>query len=321
MEQSVTSLSNLFTLYLSRSDLAESSVAVKSRALRYFIALFGDMVVEQITYGHAEDFRNWLRKGRSKQSANIYVKNFKPFFVWLVKRAYIRSNPFDELQLFRVGRKKRRVYESLGIERMMKVADVRWRAMICLALCSLRRAEVLNLVVRDIHWDKGYILISPKVDTEFTWLWDIKNHNQAIVPLPETMRFCDTTVNLHRLLIELIDWLPPRQPYIFLPPTLYQKLLARKNRGELGFDLRNNPWGNFSRDFRIVCKRAAVEPGRFHDLRGTFANKMKTNGCSLDETQRLMRHASINTTVEYYIQSDEQELVAKSASICEKCYT
>lgn len=330
MKQSVSSL---FQLYLSRSDLRESSVAIKSRAVGYFVEAFGDMDVDMIRYAHAEDYRTCLAKGREKESANIYLKNIKPLFNWMVRCGHITQSPFEGLGEYRVGRKKRKLYAAEEIERIMKVMDaaaksssrnkrvsaLRWKVIVLLALSSLRRAEVLNLVVSDIDFDKGYILVSPKKATKETWPWEIKNHNEAIVPLPEIIKLPGMELNFHMLVIDLIDSLE-NQPYMCLTSRQYNKMMGHQAAGTLTWEMCNSPWRSFSQDFRKLLKRANVIPRRFQDLRGTFATKMLTNGCSLVETQRLLRHASPSTTAMHYANIEEQELVAKSAAICEECY-
>lgn len=315
MKQSVSSL---FKLYLSRSDLRESSIAVKSRAVGYFVKAFGDMDVSMIRYAHAEDYRNCLTKGREKESANIYLKNIKPLFNWMVRCGYITQSPFEGLKEYRTGKKKRKLYTAEEIRRMIKVANLRWKVIVLLALSSLRRAEVLNLVVSDIDFEKGYILVSPKKATKETWPWEIKDHNQAIVPLPEIIRLPETALNFHTLLIDLIDSL--EQPYVCLTTKQYKKMMEHKTAGTLNWEMCNSPRRSFSSDFQRLLKRASVKPRRFQDLRGTFATKMLNNGCSLVETQKLLRHSSPETTARYYIEVEKQELVAKSAAICEQCY-
>ncbi len=317
MKQSVSSL---FQLYLSRSDLRESSVAIKSRAVGFFIKALGDMDVSEIRYAHAEDYRNCLAKGREKESANIYLKNIKPLFNWMVRCGYLKQSPFEGLKEFKTCQKKRKIFASEEIERIMKVADNRWKVIVLLALLSLRRAEMLNLTVRDIYYDKGYILVSPKKMTNETWTWEIKDHNQAITPLPEVIRFSETTINLHIEIIKLIDSLPEGQPYVCLTPKQYNIMMDHKTAGTLTWEMCNSPHRSLSRNFQTLLKRACVEPRRFQDLRGTFATKMLRNGCSLVETQKLLRHSSLQTTARYYIEVEEQKLVAKSAQICEQCY-
>jgi len=316
MKQSVSSL---FELYLARSDLAESSVALKRRALKWFVEIFGDLSVESVNYAIAEDYRTILAKGRSKSAANFYLQNFKPFFAWMLKSGYANQNPFASVSLYQIPEQQRPVYSPVEIARIIAVGGLRWKVAILLALCSMRRAEVLNLVVRDIRFDQAYILISPKKETINTWRWDIKDHNQAIVPMPERIQLPNGEVNLHNLLIELIEKLPFSQPYVMLKPNHYQKMMHLKANGELNYELRNNPWPGFSRDYRALLRRAKVTHKRYHDLRATFATGM-AQYLTLTETQKLMRHSSPNTTAKYYIRHEQQQLVAKASEIVKKYY-
>lgn len=317
MEQVV---SNLFRLYVSCGDFQESTVAIKNRAVRYFVEAFGDMDIKDVNYSHAEDFRNWLTKKRAKTSANIYVQNFKPFWSWLVKRGYTTANPFSTVKRYKIDDERKKTFSSDEIENLLLVSDLRWKVMILLGLSSMRRGEVQNLVIDDIYFDRNYILIAPKKDTKLTWRWNIKNHNQSIVPLPEIIKFPHMEVRLHEFLKELVEALPPKQPYVCVTPRYYQKLLAMKSNGGISWELRNNPCGNFSRDFTNVQKRAKIPPRRFHDLRATFATNMSKH-LNLVETQKLMRHSSPQTTAKYYIEIDQQDLAVKSNAICSKCYS
>jgi len=303
---------SLYEMYLSRSDLAESSVEITGRAVRWFTELFGDIDAEQINYGHADDFKAWLAKGRSKSSANTYLRTIKPFFAWLAERRHIEQNPFDKkLRLYVVGEQKRPLYTPDEIERLFAVADLRWKVIVALALNSMRRGEILNLVLSDIDFEKNLILITPKKDTEYTWRWDIKNHNQAYIGLPESVA---------NLLVKLRENLPVKQPYITLKPAAYERNMRLKVAGELDHRLRKCPWGNFNRDFAMLLKRANVKRRRFHDLRSVFATERYRDGYSLKKLQCLLRHSSIQTTARYIKEIEEQKLVAESAETFNKHY-
>jgi len=307
----------MFELYLDRAALKESSVALKRRALKFFVSFFGNRPIGEVDYGMAEDFKKMLKEGRSDQSANIYLQNFKPFWSWLLKRGYIEVSPFADITLYSVGEQLRQIYMPEEIERIVSIGSTRWKVAVLLALCSMRRAEVLNLVVRDINYDQGYILVSPKKETAETWCWDIKNYNQAILPLPETIELPNTTVKLHSLLIELQENLKDGQPYVVLPPNHYQTMLRRKREGKLTHEHRNCPWQGFDSAYKRLLKRAKVTPRRFHDLRITFATNMSQH-LTLTQTQALMRHSSPNTTARHYIRHEKQKLIAESSKILKK---
>lgn len=310
MDQSV--VSSLFKIYLRRSDLRESSIEIKSRAVRWFVELIGDMDVKGIRYSHAEDYKSWLAKGRSKSSANSYLRNLKPFFSWMFRSGYITENPFTSIKLYVVGESKKAVFEADEIERILKVADLRWQVIVLLGLCSMRRGEILNLCISDIDFEKNYILISPKKNTENTWSWEIKDHNQAYVGLPGKVA---------DLIIQLMAEMPAGQPYVCLKPGYYARLIELSRKGELDYRKRLCPWGNFNRDFYSLLKRAKVSRKKFHALRATFATDRYNAGYDIKKIQYLLRHSSIQTTVGYVVKGlDEQQLVAESNGVFDHKY-
>lgn len=208
-------------------------------------------------------------------------------------------------------------YTGEELERIFSVADLRWRAIIVLGLLSMRRAEVLNLTRSDLHFEKTpkYICVTAKHNGPKTWAWQIKNHNEAMVPLPEKIALSNMTIRPEIVLKQLIKTLPDEQSYICLTPAQYKNMMVRKAGGRLTFELRNNPGSNFTREFLGLLKRAMVPRKRFHDLRATFGTRMAEAGLALTEVQRLMRHSSPAITAAYYVSHDEAELAEKSNAV------
>jgi len=302
----------MYQSYLQCRKLADLSVEIKSRAVRYFLNLFGDIDARDVSFGHVEDYQSWLSKGRSGQSVNIYMDNLKPLFSWAVKRKFIDVNPFVDCRRIQVGQVKRDLYAADEIQRLLDVSNLRWKVFILLALTGgLRRSEILNLCVADFRFDKNHIVLTPKKDTKTTWQWGIKDRDMAYVPFPEFV---------HKPVIEIIERLPVRQPYVCVKPCFFERLMQMKSSGGIPAKFRNCPYGNFSRDFKILRKKAMIKQKRFHDLRGTFGTTLAMNGLTLSETQKLMRHSSPQTTAKYYICLDEQNLVKKSNIINKKYY-
>ena len=61
-----------------------------------------------------------------------------------------------------------------------------WNLLIMVALqTGMRRGELLNLCWSDIDFDEYAIDITPKDDTEETWEWEIKDHEERTGPLSE----------------------------------------------------------------------------------------------------------------------------------------
>ncbi len=317
------SVSSLYELYKSRKRFADCSVAIKDRAVRYFIEFFGDLEVKEVNYTHAEDYQAMLYRGRSEQSVNIYTRNVKPFFQWLTVRGYLRVSPFAELTEYPIGARIRKIFEPAEIARLMRVSNLRWRVVIMLGLLGLRRGDVLNLTVADMRITEkdSYLMISPKTGANGTWAWKPKSRDQAIASVPPVIKLPDMVLHPQSMIAELIAELPQGQPYLTLTGRQYMKMMARKEANSLTADLRVSPWSSFSRDFRDLQRRAGVEPGRFHDLRGTFATTMFRNGANLKETQMAMRHKSSSTTMEYYIKVENEQLAKKTATIMATCFS
>ncbi|MCJ7729842.1 MAG: tyrosine-type recombinase/integrase [Sedimentisphaerales bacterium] len=319
MEGTLT-VTNAFDLYLQKKLLADSSVEIKERALQKFIKVMGNMPVKSITYAEAEDFKTWLVKGNglSKKSANIYLANTRPFFRWMAKRGYIDRDPFAGIDRFRTDKRRKEIFEPAEIEKILRVADLRWQAIVLLGLCTLRRTEVLNLTISDLCFKEGYIRIRPKTDAQNTWRWNAKNYQAQIVPMPKLIMLPGGAIYIHQILKNQIIALKsqyPHQPYVCVLPETYNKIMAMQKEGCLAWEWRNCPWSNFTRDWRRILKKANVRFRRFHDLRATLPTVMARQGVPMPEVQRLMRHSSIQTTAEYYISVDEDKLVKKTAKI------
>ncbi|MDD5328054.1 MAG: site-specific integrase [Phycisphaerae bacterium] len=314
-------LASLFATYLSCRSFTNKSVEIKSRAVKYFVELFGDIEPENITYNHAEDYVNFLRKERKAGAVNAYLRNIKPFFVWLVRRGHTKSNPFEQIRLLPEDKIYRPPYSGDELARLIKVADLRMKVITLLALCSsMRRTEILNLVVKDIYFDRSCILINPKEETETTWRWTIKNHQHAFVPMPETIELPGETVNLHNLIVQLIETLPAKQPYLCLKAQHYEVNMRLKAEGRLTDERRLTPWLRFSNDFKRLCKRATIESKSLKDLRATFATTLAESNYPLTKTQKAMRHKSPQTTANYYIQHDQCKIINEVNELSQNYY-
>jgi len=313
------SIGKLFELYLARSDLRPTSVRFKRKALSYFLEWFGDMPVEKVNLAVAEDYKALLAKGRSKRSANGYLANFKPFWVWLSRHNRIPSNPFDSVNLFKITELRRETFKPGQLSRMLNIASRLWRLRICLGLLGMRRGEMLNVQDRDIRLSGSHphILLCPKKASESSWPFELKSHRIRYVALPERMYFDDIVVRLHDDItdrLKEIFW-----PYVNLEKKYYTKLMRWQQEKKLT-DLHTlDPTSNFQRAFRTIQKRAGVYPTmRFHELRAMFITQM-INHTDLSRAADAAGHANVQTTRNYH-RFSEMSLVAEMGHVAEKCY-
>jgi integrase len=305
-------VSACFDLYVRKNpDLAESSIALKGRAVRTFCDLFGDMPAAQVTREYAEEYRlRLVNDERTKSSANFYLANIGPFFGWLAAGGYVEQNPFDGIRRYTTERKARPIFTPNEVGRILTVADARWKAIVLLAAeHSLRRAEILNVCRQDIQGK--WLHIQAKRKTKDGWLWRIKNHAEALLPV---------SPRLKAALGELYAEIPAGQPYLIVKPKMYRRLLHLQAENSLTHELRNCPYSNFTRDWKKLLKRASVRAGRFHDLRGLYATALFRGGMQLGEVSKMMRHSSVSTTQAFYLRYEHEQLAAKSQDALEKFY-
>jgi integrase len=315
------SVARLHGLYLARADLRPTSVRFKQQALSYFVQWFGDIPVEQVTQTMAEDYKMLLAKGRSKVSANGYLSNFKPFWGWLFRHRMIEQNPFDGMQLFRLTPVRRETFNSQELGRIVKVASRLWRVRVCLGLLGCRRAEMLNVLVRDINLSSPHphILLSPKTASKNTWPWGLKDHTVRYIALPERMRFEGATVELHKDIVRLMEHLKDDQPYLCIEKRYFTKLIRWQKEGtQLELHVLD-PTGNFQRMFRGLQKQANVNPTRrYHELRAAFISKM-IREYDLSRAAEAAGHSNVQTT-RHYDRYSVMSLVADMGRVAENCY-
>jgi integrase/recombinase XerC len=267
--------------------IALSTAALTKRAFDELADLAGNVEVTDLTNDDAEIFQAYLvEKGLSKTTANIWCKSINPVLNWALNRGLIGKNPFANLKKFRIPRRQIRTFDSAEIGRLLDIANDLWKARILLGLSTMRKGEVLNLTVQDVDFERMMIRIQAKRKTAYTWAWLPKDYQARIIPL------ISAAVSV---LLTLIEKMPAGQPYICLAPQRYKSLMLK---GELNYRMRCEPDNNFNRNFRALCRRAAVQNKTFHDLRKTGLTQL-TSDLRLQEVRDIAGHSSVKTTELY----------------------
>jgi len=264
---------------------AESTVDTIKRSFRYLALARGNRQIDRVTRADIEYYRNWLvRTGRSKTTANMYIRAISPGFEWArISKKLIKLNPCRQVKQFRITRKPIFVYEDWQIQRMLRFANVRWQGIILMAWTTgLRRGEILNLTLNNIRG--GYIYVEPKRNTAKTWEWEAKDKEIRKVPITEDVK---------RIIAKLDRFYP------FVPATTYENFLHLSSLGLLTGRQRRCPNWNFRRDFVNIQKRAfGRQIGDFHSLRKTYTTRM----CEILPDHFVMRltgHSSLKTMTHY----------------------
>ncbi len=271
--------------------LSESTRTTTERSFTNFAMAVGNREINRIEPNDGEKFKGWmLNTGRSKTTANIYLRSIKRVLNWAVMpKKLLKLNPLRLIKQFKVTRKPVLVYEDWQIEQMLRYApDKRWYAIILTAWqTGLRRGAILNLRAENIR--DGFVYVEPKRNTADTWEWEPKDREIRKVPV---------TDRLAKLFAELGD------SYLMLSPKRIARMLELKRDGFLKESHRKCPLQNFRRTFVKIQKQAfGKQIGDFHRLRKTFTTKM----CSqLPDyfVMKLTGHSNLKTMT-YYLASRE----------------
>jgi len=280
-------LSELVKLYVSRNKRIESSTVYMTKlAFGYLIEAVGSLNITEFDRNMAEEYQSTLiDRGLSKISANAYCKMVSPVFSWAVGHKWIEKNPFTGLKKFKVTPTEVRFYRQDELQRLLKVADSLWTGRILMGL-MMRTGEVLNTTVGDVDFEQGFVQVSAKKDSAYTWRFEPKDHDRRILPL-----FPD----LATVLLRRLDELPQGHPYLWLTKERYSYLMTHKDK--LSDRMKKRPDNNFDRNWKALASRAFVN-GSFGMLRKTGLTIL-SGDLPLQEVQTFGGHSSIETTRRY----------------------
>lgn len=286
-------LSSLCKGYLEEQFwLADSTQELTNLAFRHLVQCVGDLCIDRLTFQQAESYKGWLLKtGRSKNTANVYLRALKPVFNWAVRLKLIVENPV-KVKCFKVTQRPIKVYEDWEFQRMLRYSPHRfWRLRLILGrYCGLRRGEVLNLTLNNVRGD--YLYVEPKRNTKDGWEWEPKDKEIRKVPLPYGVRAVVESCNCF---------------YPTIGPKRYHVILRLREAGLLTGRTRRCPIGNFRRDFVTIQRRAfGRQIGTFHELRKTYITEMASHLPDYFVT-KLSGHSDTRTMVTYYTAVKESQ--------------
>lgn len=276
--------------------LAGSTKETTKRAFDYLALAVGNLSIDRLNYSHCESYKSWLVKsGRSKTTANIYMRSLRPVFNWAVRLKLLGSNPMVELTAFKTTQKPIRVYEDWEFERMLRFCQTpEWKFILLVARTTgLRRGEVLNL--HKDNFRSGFVFVEPKRNTERTWEWEPKDKEIRKVPCPDYVYHLAKDAPCY---------------YPSLTVRRYATQLRLKGMGMLVESRRKCPHLNFRRDFvKIQRKAFGRQIGDFHSLRKTYITEMASEFPDYF-VMKLSGHSNTRTMVTYYTACRDSQFIS-----------
>lgn len=299
-------------------------VAHEGMSAHAIAAIGGDRELNEVDEDDVATLKNWLAgehtlHGRmlspcSKATIRKTIAGLKASF----NRAKNRKNPLIDFNPFighgggKTQSKQMRIFNRTEIDLLVEASDIWWETFLRLAFTSgLRLGEILNLTWDDIDEQAGSITVSAKRPGQFTvggksypvLAFSCKSHRERAAPLiPEVAK-----------LFQRLKMRSGGSIYPFLSLNRLAILAATEDTTqELGSGkLVNNVLRTFKR-LQVKVRTALAEQrgvpveriewrlGCVHDLRKSFATHMARH-ISMVELQKLMGHASLTTTGEYYV--------------------
>ncbi|WP_028873482.1 site-specific tyrosine recombinase/integron integrase [Psychroserpens burtonensis] len=241
-----------------------------------------------IDYAQVQAFIYEVSKQINPRSQSRLISGLRSFFNYLVFEDYRKTNPLDQIESPKTGRKLPDTLSIKDIDELIEAIDLtkeyngvrigeRNRAILeTLYSCGLRVSELTNLKVSDLFFDEGFIKVTGKGD------------KQRFVPIgPNTQKY-------------ILIWKDIRA-YIDILPD-YRDTLFLNNRGKqltraMIFTIIKNL-------AKAINLNKVISP---HTFRHSFASHLLENGADLRAIQLMLGHESITTT-EIYMHIDKSHL-------------
>lgn len=191
-----------------------------------------------------------------------------------VEWEFIVANPATKIPLPKYERKEYEILTPEQLSNLIDLAPLRDKAVIGLAgLAGLRLGEVFGLQWQDIDFMNNQVVLQRQYNK--CQIKPLKTQtSRAPIPIYPQLALI---LKEWRLKCQFSKWLFPSREDRPLNPEAYTKT-----------------------PYKALLKKCGLPHMRFHDLRHTFASILLSEGASLTDVQKLMRHARYNTTIEIY---------------------
>ena len=279
-------LINYSELFLS----AKSVEGCSERTLNYYQTTIDNMlrdIGKNIKVIDTDDLRNYLTNYQkvnncSKVTIDNVRRILSSFFSWLEDEDYIVKSPIRRIHKIKTSKIVRETYSDEVIEKLRDgCEEIRDLALIdFLSSTGVRVGELVRLNIENIDFENRSCIVFGKGSKEREVYFDAR-----------------TKLHLEKYLSLRNDD----------NPALFVSLLSPHNRLEIsGVEIRLKKLGN---DLDIN----RVHP---HKFRRTLATKAIDKGMPIEQVQRLLGHAKIDTTLTYAMVNQNNVKMSHSKFIC-----
>lgn len=260
---------NFIELFLSAKKIEGCSI----KSMKYYRATIENMlkiIDKNIKSIVTDDLRTYLTNYKTKNnSSRVTIDNIRrilsSFFAWLEDENYIIKSPVRRIHKVKTGTNIKETYSDETLELMRdECTELRDLAMIdMLASTGMRVGEMVLLNREDINFTERECVVFGKGDKERIVYFDARTK------------------------IHLKNYLESRRDS---NPALFVSLKSPYNRLEIsGIEVR----------VRELGRRLNIPKVHPHKFRRTLATMAIDKGMPIEQLQKLLGHARIDTTLQY----------------------
>lgn len=277
-------------------DYAELFIASKKvegcseRTLNYYKTTIDNMleqISKEIKLVDTDDLRNYLTSYQEKNNCSkVTIDNVRrilsSFFSWLEDEDYIIKSPIRRIHKIKTTKVVRETYSDETIEKLRdSCEEIRDLALIdFLTSTGVRVGELVKLNRRDINFEDRACIVFGKGSKEREVYFDAR-----------------TKLHLEKYLSMRNDD----------NPALFVSLLSPYDRLEIsGVEIR----------LRKLGKNLEIQRVHPHKFRRTMATKAIDKGMPIEQVQRLLGHAKIDTTLQYAMVNQNNVKISHHKYIC-----
>ena len=231
-----------------------------------------------------QQFLYELAKNSNTRTQSRVISGLRSFFDYLVFENYRKSNPLEQIEAPKIGRKLPDTLAVLEIDKIVAAIDLtkplgeRNRAIIeTLYSCGLRVSELTHLKISDLFFEEGFLKVTGKGD------------KQRFVPIGvNTQKF----INLYRQHWRSLIGIDAEHK-----DTLFLNQRGKQLTRAMIFTI-----------VKKLAEKAGIQKSISpHTFRHSFATHLLENGADLRAIQMMLGHESITTT-EIYMHLDKSHL-------------
>ena len=260
------------------------------RTLNYYQTTIDNMLEEidkNIKTIDTNDLRSYLTNYQNKNNCSkVTIDNIRrilsSFFSWLEDEDYIIKSPIRRIHKIKTTKLIRETYTDETIERLRDgCEEIRDLALIdFLSSTGVRVGELVRLNREDINFEEKSCIVFGKGSKEREVYFDAR-----------------TKLHLEKYLSMRKD----------NNPALFVSLLAPYDRLEIsGIEIR----------LRKLGKNLGLQRVHPHKFRRTMATKAIDKGMPIEQVQRLLGHAKIDTTLQYAMVNQNNVKISHHKYIC-----